>query len=221
MAFAWSYSRLKAFETCPKRYYHYDVAKDVKEDESPHLREGSALHKAFEERVRDGKQLPLPYAHHEPMMVKLIESPGDTLAEQKLALTANFKPTGFFSANVWFRTVIDFCKVRPKSAVVVDYKSGKVTDDETQLALTAATLFHYAPGIEQVKAAFLFANNDRLVSKTFHRDGLLGIWRDILPRVRRLEDATAENEYPPKPSGLCVKYCAVTSCPHYGTGSRW
>jgi len=221
MPFTWSYSKLKNFETCPRRHLHYDILKDVQEADSPHLREGSALHKAFEERVRDGKTLPLPYAHHEPMLVKLIESPGDTMAEQKLALTDKFKPTGFFSANVWFRTVIDFCKVRPKSAIVVDYKSGKVTDDETQLALTAATLFHYAPGIEEVKAAFLFANNDKLIARTFHRDGLQGIWRDILPRVRRLEDATAENEYPPKPSGLCVKYCQVTSCPHYGTGSRW
>ena len=221
MTFTWSYSKLKNFETCPKRHYHYDIAKDVQEADSPHLREGSAMHKAFEERVRDGKTLPLPYAHHEPMLVKLIESPGDTMAEQKLALTDKFKPTGFFSANVWLRTVIDFCKVRPKSAIVVDYKSGKVTDDETQLALAAATLFHYAPGIEEVKAAFLFANNDKLIAKTFHRDGLQGIWRDILPRVRRLEDATAENEYPPKPSGLCVRYCGVQSCPHWGTGSRW
>jgi len=193
----------------------------VQEADSPHLREGSALHKAFEERVRDGKQLPLPYAHHEPLMIKLIESPGDTMAEQKLALTDKFKPTGFFSANVWFRTIIDFCKIRPKSAVIVDYKSGKVTDDDTQLALMSATIMHYAPAIEEVKAAFLFANNDKLVSKTFHRDGLQGIWRDILPRVRRLEDATAANEYPPRPSGLCVKYCQVQSCPHWGTGSRW
>lgn len=221
MPFTWSYSRLKAFETCPKRFYHYDVAKDVKEEESRALKEGSALHLAFEERVRDGKALPLPYAQHEPLMQKLIDAPGDTMAEQKLGLTAQFKPAAFFSPHVWFRTVLDFAKIRPKQAVIVDYKSGKVTDDETQLALMSATIMHYAPTVEEVKAAFLFANNDKLVSRTYNRDGLQGIWRDILPRVKRLEDATVMQEYPPKPSGLCIKYCAVTSCPHYGTGSRW
>jgi hypothetical protein len=220
MPFTWSYSRLKNFETCPQRHYHYDIIKDVQEPESHHLREGASLHTAFEERVRDGKPLPLPYAHHEPLMKKLVDSPGDTFAEQKLALTDKFKPTGFFANNVWFRTVLDFAKIRPKDAVIVDYKSGKVTDDETQLALMSATIMHYAPGVQEVKAALLFANNDTLISRTFRRDSLQGIWRDILPRVKRLEDAAAMEEYPPKPSGLCVKYCAVSSCPHWGTGSR-
>jgi len=221
MAFTWSYSRLKAFETCPKRHYHYDVVKDIKEEESRALIEGSAMHKAFEERVRDGKPLPLPYAQHEPMMVKLIDAPGETMAEQKLGLTEKLKPAAFFSPHVWFRTVLDFAKIRPKAAVIVDYKSGKVTDDQTQLALMSATIMHYAPEVQEVKAAFLFANNDKIISQTYTRDGLPGIWRGILPRVRRLEEASHENEYPPRPSGLCVKYCAVTSCPHYGTGSRW
>jgi len=220
MPFTWSYSRLKAYETCPKRHFHYDVVKDVHEEESRALKEGSAMHLAFEERVRDGKPLPLPYAQHEPLMKKLVEAPGDTFAEQKLGLTDKFKPAAFFSPNVWFRTVLDFAKIRSKAAVIVDYKSGKVTDDETQLALMSATILHYAPQVDEVRAAFLFANNDRLVSRTFHRDSLAGIWRDILPRVKRLQDATASNEYPPNPSGLCIKYCQVTSCPHYGTGSR-
>lgn len=220
MSFTWSFSRLSAWETCPKRHWHYDIAKDVTEAESHHLTEGSNLHKAFEERVRDGKKLPLPYAHHEPLLSKLIASPGETMAEQKLALTEQFKPTGFFSANVWFRIVIDFCKVRPKSAIVVDYKSGKVKEEPTQLALTAATLFHYAPAIDEVKAAFLFANNDKLISHTYRRDELRGIWRDILPRVRAMEDAVSSEEFPPKPSGLCVRYCAVKTCPHWGRGSR-
>ena len=219
--FTWSYSRLRAFEVCPKRHYHYDIAKDVQEPESRALKEGSAMHLAFEERVRDGKQLPLPYAQHEPLMKKLVEAPGDTLAEQKLGLTDKLKPAAFFAPNVWFRTVLDFAKIRPKQAIIVDYKSGKVSDDPTQLALMSATIMAYAPDVEEVKAAFLFANNDKLIAQTFNRDGLRGIWRDILPRVKRLEDAVAANEYPPKPSGLCIKYCAVTSCPHWGTGSRW
>ena len=32
-SFAWSYSKLKNFETCPKRSWHLDVARDIKEPE--------------------------------------------------------------------------------------------------------------------------------------------------------------------------------------------
>jgi hypothetical protein len=219
--FTWSYSRLKAFETCPKRFFHYDIIKDVEEAESPALREGNEMHRAFEARVRDGTKLPLPYGHHEPTLAKLVDAPGVTYAEQKLGLTADFKPTAFFSPSVWFRTVIDFCKVRSSSAVVVDYKSGKVTEDETQLSLMAATLFHHEPKLDEVKTAFLFANRDKVISRIFTRPELNTIWGGILPRVKKLEEATRHEDYPPKPSGLCVKYCGVVSCPHHGTGRRW
>jgi hypothetical protein len=219
--FTWSFSALSAFSTCPKRFFHYNVIKDIQEPESAALREGSEMHKAFENRVRDGTRLPLPYVQHEPLLTKLIEAPGTTYAEQKLGLTRDFKPAGFFSNNVWFRTVIDFCKVRPKSAVVIDFKSGKVTEDETQLSLMAATIMHHEPEIAEVKTAFLFANRDTLITRNFQRDDLDTIWGGILPRVAKLEEASKREEYPPKPSGLCVKYCAVTSCPHHGTGSRW
>jgi len=219
--FTWSFSALSAFSTCPKRFFHYNVIKDIQEPESSALREGSEMHRAFEARVRDGTRLPMPYVQHEDMLAKLVEAPGTTYAEQKLGLTKEFQPAGFFSNNVWFRTVIDFCKVRATSAVVIDYKSGKVTDDDTQLALMAATIMHHEPEVETVKTAFLFANRDTLVSRVFKREGLSEIWGGILPRVAKLEEAAQREEYPPKPSGLCVKYCAVTSCPHHGTGSRW
>ena len=49
-AFAWSYSRLKNFESCPKRHYHVDVVKDVREEESEQLKWGNALHDAFAKR---------------------------------------------------------------------------------------------------------------------------------------------------------------------------
>ena len=35
--FAWSYSRLKNFEVCPKRHFHVDIAKDFREEEGESL----------------------------------------------------------------------------------------------------------------------------------------------------------------------------------------
>lgn len=219
MAFSWSYSKIKNFETCPKRHYHYDIAKDIREAESGALKAGHEMHLAFEDRLRKQKALPLGLAQHEPWITKLIEAPGDNYGEQKLAITKEFKPTAYFSNVAWFRTVIDFCKLRKSDAIIVDYKSGKPAEDETQLALMSATIFHYAQHIKRVKAALLFTSHDVLVPKSYVRSDLPLIWNEILPRVKAVEKAEATQEYPPKPSGLCVNYCGVTSCPYHGIGT--
>lgn len=217
-SFAWSWSRLKSYETCPKRYYHYDVVKDVQEAATPN--EGLAAHRAYDLRISEGKKLPLGLTHHEPILAKLDALPGEHYAEQKLALTDEFKPTGFFSPNVWFRTVLDFCMIHGHTAAVIDYKTGKPASDTTQLQLMSATVMHYVPEVERVRARLLFLNHGHAERADFNREDVSGIWAGILPRVRRLQKAQIEQEYPPKPSGLCVRYCSVVSCPFHGRGSR-
>lgn len=217
---AWSYSWLKNAETCLKRFYHYNVAKDVKEPETQQLRDGFALHSAFEARVKHGTPLPLGTTQHEPLMAKLIAAPGQTYAEQKLAITAEFKPVAFFGKGVWFRTVIDFAKINGPLATIIDYKDGRPKEDLTQLQLMSATMFHHMPSIERVKAGLVFVNHDEVKPAEFVREDLPEIWSEILPRVRAVEKAIQTQEFPPKPSGLCKSYCSVTSCPFHGKGSR-
>jgi hypothetical protein len=218
--FTWSYSKLKNFETCPKRHLHYDVLRDVREPESAQMGEGHALHKAFELRVKNAKPLPLGMMQHEGLLARIIAAPGETYAEQKLALTQDFKPSGYFSKTVWFRTVVDLCKVNGAKATVFDYKTGKPNADMTQLQLLAATIFHYIPTLERIKSALIFVNHDHVEPAEFVRGDLTEIWSEIMPRVRAVEKAQRDEEFPPKPSGLCVKYCAVTSCPYHGRGTR-
>ena len=49
--FAWSYSSLRAFETCPWRYYLTRVSKEVIEPETEVLKWGNEVHKVFDEYV--------------------------------------------------------------------------------------------------------------------------------------------------------------------------
>lgn len=214
--FAWSYSQLKNGETCPKRYYHYNVAKDVQEPETEQLREGNALHKAFELRIAKGQALPAVYASFEPLLNRIATAEGKVFAEQKLALTSEFKPTTFFGRGAWFRGVSDATVVNGHQGSVFDWKTGKPSEDLTQLQLLAATVFAHHPAVQRVKAALVFVNHDHVEPATFTRESLTEIWAEILPRVKWLEKMRATNDYPPKPSGLCRKYCAVSSCPHHG-----
>ena len=76
-SFAWSYSALTSFETCPKQYWHYRIKRDVKESKSQATDYGTEVHKCFENRLIKGKKLPLDLRHHEPVMAKLEVAPGD------------------------------------------------------------------------------------------------------------------------------------------------
>lgn len=217
--FAWSYSQLKNFETCAKRYFHYNVTKDVVEPESDQLKSGHALHAHFAARLGPAHTpLPLGFGMHEKMLSKIIAAPGVISVEQQLAITSDFQPTTWFGSDVWLRTVIDAVLVNGTKAAVFDWKDGKVKSDTTQLQLMAATLFVHIPSLQRVKAALIFTSHKGAETAEFTRDSQGEIWNEILPRVRLVERARALNEYPPKPSGLCKKYCAVYSCPYHGKG---
>jgi len=56
-AFAWSYSRYKAYDTCPKRYYECDVAKNYT-DSSEQLVWGSEVHEALQDATTGKRPLP-------------------------------------------------------------------------------------------------------------------------------------------------------------------
>jgi len=217
--FSWSYSALRNYETCPKRHYHYDMAKDVKEAESDALREGHEVHAAFDARITKKTPLPLGLGHYEGMLARVTAAEGQTYSERKLALSANYQPVAWFSSEAWFRGVLDCTKLREDEATVLDWKTGKPQVDTTQLQLCAALVFHSAPKVNKVRAALVFVNHDRVESEEYVRSDLTTIWGDILPRVKKLQRAREEQEYPPKPGGLCKRWCQVVSCPHYAVGS--
>lgn len=215
---AWSYSKLKNAETCLKRYYHYDVAKDVIEPESDELRRGKELHKHFENRLLHGTPLPLGYGQHEAMLARIVAAPGQIYGEQKLAITSAFEPSAYFGKGAWCRTQIDVAKVNGQRATVFDWKTGKPSDDVTQLQVMAAVLMAHMPALERVRSALVFVNYEQTERAEYTRDSITEIWSEILPRVRWVQKAHATQEFPPKPSGLCKKYCAVVSCPYHGKG---
>ena len=45
----WSFSKIKAFEQCPKKFYHLKIAKDYSEPETEAMYYGTAFHEAAEE----------------------------------------------------------------------------------------------------------------------------------------------------------------------------
>jgi hypothetical protein len=214
--FSWSYSVLKNYETCPRRYFAYNVDKSVKEPESDALKYGHDVHAAFDARVSKGVPLPTGMTMHEGMLARLADAPGSTVTEQKLALASDFSPSRWFGKGAWFRIVVDYQNTQGETATVVDYKTGRPSEDMTQLQLTAVTAFAHDAKLQRVKAALAFVSYGEIERAEFKRSDTTEIWGEILPRVKKLVEARQAQHYPPKPGGLCRKWCAVTSCPFHG-----
>ena len=214
--FSWSYSLLSAFEQCPKRAWHTRIAKDVREEESESLSWGNEVHKALHERVGRGKPLPLGVRHLEAVCTALERAPGKIYTEQKMAITADFKPCDWFAKTTWCRTIIDFGAHDGSSMFIADYKTGKIKDDDGQLALCAGVIMAHMPEVATVRSAFIWLRDGAVSHKTYTRAELPALWNSLLPRVERLQRAYKLTEFETRPGGLCRRYCPVRSCPHYG-----
>lgn len=217
--FTWSFSKLKSFETCPKKFYEQDVLKNYHEGQSEQLIWGDHVHKTIA-KVLEGKLPGLPdemsvYQKYLDMVAKL---PGKLQVEQKYAITKDFGPTSYFAPNVWYRGIGDVVKVGDSRGVILDWKTGAIKVDSVQLMLMAQCLFSHFPSIQKVHTGFIWLKEDAITMEEYNRDEMAGIWAGLLTRVTELEDAFKTLAFPPKPSGLCRKWCPVTSCPHHGKG---
>jgi len=216
---AWSISSLESFETCPRRYQHLRVIKDVADKKGVDADWGLWVHKQMENRIRDNTPLPVTLSKFEALAAPIANAPGEKIVEGQLAIDESFTPCTWFAKNTWCRAVVDAGIVKDDQAVLLDWKTGKQKPDTGQLALSAAmTMAHY-PQVETVKTAFVWLKDDKTDKAVYTRADLGSIWEGFLPRVSRLKSAYSKTHFPPKPSGLCRKHCPVPKhlCEFNGT----
>lgn len=214
--FAWSYSRLKNFESCPKRHWHLDIQKDIKEEEGEALLWGNVVHKALADRVAKSVPLPKAMADYEKWAERILTGGGNILVEQKLAITKDFAATSWFGDTAWYRGIGDVIKIVGPVALIVDYKTGKILEDGSQLALMAACVFAHHADVKKVRSEFVWLKEDATTRADFTRDDMTRVWRNLWPRIEALEHAHNTITYPPKPGALCKRWCPITVCPHHG-----
>ena len=221
--FSFSWSRLKNFRTCPKRHYHCDLAKDVKEEESTALKWGHEFHEAMAKRISIGQQLPKTMSDRWPGLLRQrLEEGVDVKVELQLAMDEKFQPTPWFDQRTWFRGVVDVLAIdgMGRYAVALDWKTGgKIQPDMEQLALNAQLIFVHE-NIDTVHTAYQWSQFNDVTLNTYKPEDMVPLWGRLLPEVKKMEQASIDMNYPPKPSGLCIRHCPVTQCPHWGKGSH-
>jgi hypothetical protein len=214
-----SYSKLKNYETCPKRHFEIDITKNVREPESEQLTWGNNVHKALAMRLGHMKRpLPPEMIDFEPWASRFDNGTGTMLIEQKLAVRRDFSPCTYFDNKVWFRGVADVLKLHGPVAMVADWKTGKVTEDSVQLALSAAIVFAHHPSINVVRTMFVWLKDPSWAPtvEIYKREDLPKIWNNLTPRIKNYEQAWNTDTFPAQPSYLCAEWCPVTKCPHNG-----
>ena len=218
---AWSYSSLKLFETCPRKYQAERVTKEVPYQETEATIYGTELHKAAEDFIRDGTPVPERFAFVRPYLDKLAAYPGIKHCEMKLGVkktNGRLVACDFFDPEVWFRGVADLVILNGDRAWITDYKTGKSSRyaDIRQLALMAAAIFLKYPEIKKVKTSLLFVVCKDFVKKDFEAEYGLSVFSELNGLLTAREEAYASNVWNPRQNGLCRKWCPVTSCPHNG-----
>jgi len=219
---AWSFSSIKTFDQCPKKYYHLKVAKDYKEDfNTDAILYGNEFHTAAELYIRgDVEELDPRFDYAKSALDKLKGMKGEKLCEHRMGLTSNLDPCNFFDGNVWFRGVVDLAILDRETGVakVIDYKTGKSAKyaDKGQLELMALAIFKHFPEIHTVRGGLLFVVCNAFIKETYEIKQESELWRKWLTEYGKIEKAYENNVWNPRPTGLCRAHCIILECPHNG-----
>ena len=214
----WSYSSLKTFEQCAKKYYHIKVAKDVPYADTEATLYGKEFHKAAEEFIRDGKPLAPKFKYAEDALNALSAIPGEKFCELEMGIKITefgYEPCEFNDPEFWWHGIADLVVIDEDKAFLVDYKTSKNAKyaDVKQLDILAAAVFTLFPHVKRIKSALLF-----VVSGEFVRKDHEAAWRDAYfklfnPELERLAGALESGVWNAVTSPLC-KFCPVKQCEH-------
>ena len=216
---AWSYSSIKTFEQCPKKYYHLKVAKDVKDDPGEAAIYGTEVHEAAELFIKDGTPIPEKFAFMRPIVEPLAAKKGEKLAELRLGLRkvgSGYEACGFFDKDVWYRGIVDLLILDGDRAWMIDYKTGKNAKyaDMKQLDLMAGALFVRYPDLKVIKSGLAYVVSQEFPKKTHKREDLNKYLSVFVDELDQLDAAMDNGVWNAKTSPLCG-WCPVTTCEHW------
>jgi hypothetical protein len=214
----WSYSSLKTFEQCPKKYYHLKVVKDVKDEGSEATIYGQDLHKAAEDYIKSDTPIPPKFAYVQDTVDAIKNIEGEKHCELKLGIKVTddgYEPCDFFDKDVWWRGIGDVIIVNGETAYSIDYKTSKNAKyaDLKQLDILAAALFVHFPQVKKIKSALAFVVSNEFVHKEHFAEMRESYFALFNPELDRLASAQETGVWNTNTGPLC-RFCPVVSCEH-------
>lgn len=208
----WSYSRLKDFVGCPRRYYETQVSKNFTQPLTKELRHGNAVHIALENYAKYGAEIPLNYQRYKGYVDGLLELNGKKFPEYKMGLLPDRTACRYDDRRRWVRGIADMVIVDDNTAYIVDYKTGNANYPDTlQLKLMGLMVFAHFPDVTDIKAALMFVAYNIIIDESYTRYQINDLWAHFTPHLERWKMAHETNEWIANPTALC-RYCPVQTC---------
>ena len=215
-----SFSRLSTFEQCPAQFDYLYVSKRVVNQSNEHSDYGDRVHKVLEAKGKgeldetalsaEGQQTIERWG---ALVDNVISRSGDKYFEHQMAVNRNLEPVEWFAPDVWIRSIADVLVVDGATAYCLDYKTGKVKENPTQLQLFSAMVFSHFPDVQTVKTSFIWLKFDEVTNSKYERRFLGALWSALEPRFDKVQEVINLGVFETKPSGLCPWCAAKEICP--------
>ena len=220
---AWSFSSLTKYDTCPRQYYEVKIAKNFVDERTDESLWGNAVHEAIENHIGANYPLGERFKVYEPQVTKVREhlwsSGGEFAVELELGIDETLtEGRAFDDPTCYARCIIDVLCIKGNVALNIDWKTGKVRESSGQLRMSSGIVFANFPQVEVVHAGYVWLAHGITTREEWHRTD--DIWSVFKPMLNRLRWSELNESWPPKPSGLCKKWCPVKTCEYNGRGRR-
>ena len=221
-----SFSRLSVFEQCQARFDYQYVSKRVQDSANEASEYGDRVHKVLEAYgkalsgntgaiVMEGvtEEGASTIGQWGPVVERIMARPGDKYFEHQMAINTDLQPVDWFAKDVWIRSIADVLVVDGDTAYCLDYKTGKVKENPTQLQLFAAMVMWHFPQVNTVKTSYIWLKFNEVTNATYERRFLDALWRALRPRFDKVQEVIDLGVFETKPSGLCPWCPAKDICP--------
>lgn len=210
-----NYTMMSDFWNCPAKCYHARIVKDLpKEEKSQAQLDGIAVHEGIERYIKtSGRDTPPAARPYVPLLVSIL--PYRPKSEIKFGMTMNREPCGFFG-DPFFRVVLDCVMVdndeEPRTAMIMDWKTGKVREDKRELECQAIGLQAHFPSLEKITGCYIWLKENRF-GESYDLTNTTRPFNAMLATRNEMMDCVNRDNWPCKPNPLCG-WCPVMKCPH-------
>lgn len=209
----WSYSRLKEFKSCPRKFYHKNILKDVPKEDPAHFVRGRDVHKGFELYLKGSggfTDLQLSMITKFKPILDMVAAAPELFVEQQLAFNESEQQVGYFDRDVWVRIVFDVVAISGNKATVIDWKTGKVYPDSDQLDFYAGAIAMWRPEVEVVTTAFIWADADaKPTMSVYSKQQAERKWQLFADESELIQLAAEAGNWQQKPSDEACKWCPL------------
>ena len=202
---AWSFSRLRRWEECPKRA-KYGYLDRLPEPKGPALERGIRVHEGTERFLIGQRRDLLPELEFFADDLKTLKKRG-AVAEEEWAFTSKWKATGWAATNAWLRMKTDVHYQEDIALTIIDFKTGREYPEHTdQLELygVGGVAMGLADPNGTVTVEAWYLDSGEIISTEYDFDYLVerqGHWE------RRARPMLTDTEFKATPSRWACRFC--------------